>query len=126
MKTPAALQLTVKATRNMLGKLSGGYVAAMLGVEQRAETKEAAVERLAEMLDNTMRHAYARRYLVTPKGTVFALYHVPGGWAYDIVHAASVQGAVSPGSSMMGESFINAYDAMKRHYEQMQADELLA
>ena len=125
MKTPDKLKLNVGAKRGMLGKPTGQFVASMLGVEQTASTKEEAVEKLTEILDKTMERAYARTYLVTTRGTVFALYHVPGGWAYDIIRTDN-PGQVHPGSCMMGESYMEAIASMKRHHEQFQADENLS
>lgn len=122
MSTPELLKLSVKPQRTMFSKLNGKFTASMLGVYQTGNTREEAIAKLAEMLDKTMEHAYARRYLVCSDGTVFAMYHVPGGWSYDIIHPGK-PGAVSPGSCMMSEKpFSDAYAAMKSHWEQMEAD----
>ena len=125
MKTPDSLKLNVRSVRTMFGKTNGQYVASIAGIECSANSKEQAAIDLAERIDLFAKHTFTRRYLVTPKGNVFALYHVPGGWCYDIIHADK-PGAQSPGSCMMGENYVEAYDAMKRHYESFCADESLA
>lgn len=112
--TPTTLKLTVQADKTMFGKKSGNFNATLGPWTVQAPTKEAAVEKLERDLTELDRHMFTRRYLVTPQGVTFALYHRFGGWAYDIVRHDG-----SASSCMFGAGFTeqSAFESMQRHYE---------
>lgn len=119
------LKVQVKAERNMFSKLTGRYVAILGALRAVGTTMAEAESILGEQLSDAEHFSCARRYLITPGGTVFSLYHIPfSGWAYDIVHTHSSGkpqvGAYSAGSCMLanGTSFVDAYAQMKAHWEQ--------
>lgn len=121
MKTPDSLKLIVTRMRNAMGKPSNSYCAQLGNWNLTTNGADEAVAALDNLIQQSHRHACTRRYLIARDGTVFALSFALG-WTYDIIHTDK-PGAQSPGSCCLTcGSFVEAYDAMKRHWEQYDAD----
>jgi hypothetical protein len=107
------IKLQVRRVKNQFGKLSGTWQAVFGPFTSYGTSRDEAQLILSERLNEVEHNAFKRRYLVTAKGTVFALFHVFGGWCYDIVHRDG-----SSSSCMLStESEREAFDSMKRHFD---------
>lgn len=106
-----SLKVTSERCRNMFGKRSSRYVARLAdtGWEHEADTKEQALEGLAQALARAELYAYTRRY-VRKGGVTFALFYA-NGWQYDIVH----DDGKTSGCLMACETYPQALAQMMRH-----------
>lgn len=122
MKTPEYLKLAVRACRNQFNKLTGEHEAKIASFTVKSDSSESAVTELERRLVALDHNEHTRRYLVTSDGAVFVLYHGFSGWSYDIVRTSAPGSYCASSCACACESFIEAYAAMKKHWEQMEAD----
>lgn len=112
-----------QAIRNLFGKRAGnkGYEAILkdadsyMGVTSAegptaADAKQALLTQLAELAENR----FKRAYVFCGDGTVLAVYHTIGGFAYDITDAKRAQSS----GCLTSSSFDAVVEQAKRHAEQ--------
>lgn len=110
--------ITTRPAKTMLGR-GVGHIASINGADYvscSAKTADEAQAKLIELVAEHFRHGHTRRYYFSPSGkTTFVLYHVFGGWCYDIIRP----GMTSPSTcSMAANCALDSADkSVRRHAE---------